>query len=79
VFLIWFPILAEGRHHVVIESARALAGAAYLISQLQFPAEGQGLLGSGLVMVNPPWIFDRTVRAIEDALCGVLAGVTRAA
>ncbi|WP_337995830.1 23S rRNA (adenine(2030)-N(6))-methyltransferase RlmJ [Oleispirillum naphthae] len=57
VFLVWYPLLPEGRHEALVA---ALAGAGFpelLISEWhrRAPEGGRGLYGSGVAVVNPPW------------------------
>ena len=51
--LIWYPILTAGRHEGMIE---ALAPVAPTRHEVRFHyKEGKGMLGSGLILVNPPF------------------------
>lgn len=56
VLMLWYPILADRRHAPMV---RALSGALpeAMIHEVRFPPArpGHGMVGSGLVVVNPPW------------------------
>ena len=53
VLMLWYPILADGRHAALAR----LDALAPLRHEVRFPParEGHGLVGSGLLVLNPPW------------------------
>lgn len=56
VLMLWYPILADRRHAPMVRAlAEALPEA--LIHEVRFPParSGHGMIGSGLMVVNPPW------------------------
>lgn len=52
--LIWYPLLPDARHEVLLQGFAELTKAPILSSTLDFPGEGPGMQGSGLLLVNPP-------------------------
>ena len=69
IFAIWYPVLAEGRHLALVKGVAALAAERSLLSEIG-PREppATGLQGAGMIIVNPPWQFDRDMRVAGDWL-----------
>lgn len=57
VILLWYPILADGRHRGMLAALEALALPRALRHEVAFPPArpGHGMTGSGLFAVNAPW------------------------
>lgn len=56
VLMLWYPVLTDNRHRPMLTALRgALRGA--LCHEVRFPParKGHGMVGSGLLVVNPPW------------------------
>lgn len=74
VFLVWYPILTSGLQQGLIESVRQGGLRKVLRSEvyLRHPPE-RGMVGSGMLVVNPPWGFDERLAAmigdIDDKDC----------
>jgi 23S rRNA (adenine2030-N6)-methyltransferase len=68
IYLIWYPILKEGRHQSLLDGLKVSVDAAIFVGELTLAAKRDdatpGLRGTGLVVVNPPWQFDS---AMADA------------
>ncbi len=66
VFVIWYPILKEARHSAMIEALKANVSEEMVIDELSLSTKRgdavSGLLGTGLVVINPPWQFDVALR-----------------
>ena len=60
IYLVWYPVLADGRHRAMLD-ALATLDAEVLGCELTLPAT-QGLLGTGVAVINPPYQFDNTMR-----------------
>lgn len=75
VYVIWYPILSRGDHLKMIESMRALSEKTLNISiTVQEPDEkGFGMLGSGLFIINPPWVLKETMQSVMPYLVNQLA------
>ncbi|MCC7320297.1 MAG: 23S rRNA (adenine(2030)-N(6))-methyltransferase RlmJ [Rubellimicrobium sp.] len=72
VLILWYPILREGPHGAMGAGlAAALPGS--LLHEVAFPPArpGHRMVGSGLVIVNPPW----GVQAELDRLSRLFAGL----
>jgi 23S rRNA (adenine2030-N6)-methyltransferase len=65
ILMIWYPVLAEGRHAVLRDRLLAThAGERILFSELRLsqPVRGPGLQGSGIAVLGAPWQLDRQAR-----------------
>jgi len=65
-YLLWYAILKEARHQALLDILEAKVDAAIIVDELTFtlPKRGDGvsgLLGSGLVVINPPWQFEKSL------------------
>jgi 23S rRNA (adenine2030-N6)-methyltransferase len=71
VLMLWYPILADARHLEMKREIAQLIPQA-LIHEVGFaPARpGHGLVGSGLVVVNPPYGFTEEAARIAGVFAG---------
>ena len=70
VFLMWYPLKADQIAEEVCRQATRLGAAPTLKVELRVREafKGGGLAGSGLIVVNPPWMLDAELRLILPAL-----------
>ncbi len=62
IYLVWYPMLKEGRHQALIEGIASKVDAPTFACELSLSAvkkgeEAPGLRGTGLIVINPPWQF----------------------
>jgi 23S rRNA (adenine2030-N6)-methyltransferase len=71
VFLIWYPILANGLERPLLERLEQGEVPKILRSEVRLdqPPE-RGMIGSGLLVVNPPWGFDTRLQALMADVSG---------
>lgn len=75
LFALWYPLLPAARHRSLLTALQASGQGPMLYSELCVrPAQGEGMHGSGMVVVNPPWRLDATLREYGPALAHRLAG-----
>lgn len=55
IYLLWYPLLPEARHRLLLRQVENLAAPKTLMSEFSFSNRADGLQGSGLVIVNAPW------------------------
>ena len=74
-FAVWYPLTARARVDDFFTELLALKLPPTLALELAIAGEGSGLKmrGCGLVVVNPPWQFDREVEKFFPALAEFLA------
>lgn len=66
VLMLWYPVLVDQRHRGMTRAlARDLPEA--LFHEVSFPParEGHGMIGSGLMIVNPPWGIETELLALS--------------
>lgn len=71
VYMIWYPILAAGRHEALCEYLRGIAesaGVDYTRDEWMFEGVQRGMLGSGMAVVNTPYSCADTMAAIRSVL-----------
>lgn len=74
VYLLWYPLLPEGRHRQLLAQLQGSGLRKILNAELRFPPREHGMSGSGLVIVNPPWRFDNELAQAGEFLAQRLAG-----
>ena len=75
VFALWYPLTERARVDAFFEGLLALKLPPTLVLELMIAGETSPLKmkGCGLVVLNPPWQFDREARPILNWLAEVLA------
>lgn len=66
VIMLWYPILSDARHSPMVRVLRQGQSDA-LYHEVRFPParDGHRMIGSGLVVVNPPWGLAEHLRETE--------------
>ena len=74
-YLVWYPIKARRPVEKLHEAVRVLGAEALAIELLMLPEDvPQRLNGSGVILINPPWKLEETMRALLPPLASFLAG-----
>jgi len=75
VFAVWYPLTERARADEFFDALCGLRPPPTLAAELAIAGDGAGLKmrGCGLVVVNPPWQFDREARDVLTFLATVLA------
>jgi 23S rRNA (adenine2030-N6)-methyltransferase len=75
VFAIWYPLTERARVDTFFAELETLKLPPTLALELAVAGEASGLKmrGCGLVIVNPPWQFDRETQVFMPVLAGLLA------
>jgi len=75
LYLVWYPVKARRPVEKLHEAVRALGAEALAIELLTLPEDvPQRLNGSGVILINPPWKLEETLRALLPPLATFLAG-----
>ncbi|MFY0991635.1 23S rRNA (adenine(2030)-N(6))-methyltransferase RlmJ [Halomonas sp. C05BenzN] len=80
VMLVWYPLLLAGRHHALLETLRDGGLRKIWRSELvqRESAEGErGMVGSGMLVVNPPWGLDERLGEAMGRVCPLLGKGSR--
>lgn len=62
IYLIWYPLLAGNPQRTLVEGVRRLVPE-MLQTELRIP-NAEGMLGSGLIAINPPWQLAEQLKAL---------------
>jgi 23S rRNA (adenine2030-N6)-methyltransferase len=75
VYAIWYPLTERARVDAFFAELLALKPPPTLVAELAIAGDGSALKmkGCGLVIINPPWQFDRLAEPMLAFLAGVLA------
>ncbi len=67
VLMLWYPILTNGAHDTLVSALSSLPEDKTLHHQVRFPPArpGHGMVGSGVVLVNPPWGIEDATKALS--------------
>lgn len=75
LYLVWYPIKARRPVEKLHEAVRALGAEALAVELLMLPEDvPQRLNGSGVILINPPWKLEESMRALLPPLAALLAG-----
>ena len=75
LYLVWYPIKARRPVEKLHEAVRALGAEALAVELLMLPEDvPQRLNGSGVILINPPWKLEETLRTLLPPLATFLAG-----
>jgi 23S rRNA (adenine2030-N6)-methyltransferase len=66
--ILWYPILPENRHQRMLSSLQQLDCKAYLVSEWHNTQSYQGMKGSGIFIINPPWSIQQSFVSTMDWL-----------
>lgn len=70
VFLIWYPILTEGHERTLLEAVKSSGVRKVLRNEIRLQTPpARGMVGSGMLVVNPPWTFDERLTAMLQEVC----------
>ena len=73
IYAVWYPILPDARHETLLDGLQA-ACPEMLTAELSGPARDQGLIGTGLAVLNPPWHFAELLAEAGDEAARLLFG-----
>jgi len=75
LYLVWYPIKARRPVEKLHAALRALGAETLAVELLMLPEDvPQRLNGSGVILINPPWKLEETLRALLPPLATFLAG-----
>jgi len=75
IYLLWYPIKERGAPDALARRLRKFGMPNVLRSELTVgpPRAEAGLIGSGLIVVNPPFTLEQDLRTFIPAVCAVLS------
>ncbi len=60
---VWYPVLAEERHQTLLEGVRKSSLDNVMRSEIRRTGAGKGMVGSGMLILNPPWKVDEEIES----------------
>jgi 23S rRNA (adenine2030-N6)-methyltransferase len=72
VYVLWYPLLAREEVVTLVKKLEALPVKSLLV-ELPVDGAGQGMYGSGVFVVNPPWVLEQQLRECLPRLHELLA------
>lgn len=74
IFVIWYPILARGLHEDMKQDFVASGIRKILCNEIIYTddAADKGIIGSGVLVINPPWQTDQTIAEVTQWLAGFI-------
>ncbi|MDP5069314.1 MAG: 23S rRNA (adenine(2030)-N(6))-methyltransferase RlmJ [Congregibacter sp.] len=75
VFALWYPLLPADYHLGLLHELRESGFESILLSEMTVVPKGvaDGMYGSGLAIVNPPWQMDEQLDDLVNGLASVLS------
>lgn len=77
VYMLWYPLLARPEARGLPDALRDLEPESWLDVRMVVRAPGRagagGMFGSGLFVINPPWVLPQTLEAVMPWLVQALA------
>jgi len=71
VYLVWYPVLPGEPHKQLLDPVAKGAARKVLRSEVMLKqAPERGMIGSGMLVINPPWGFMERFSAMMDAVAG---------
>ncbi|MDR2014569.1 MAG: 23S rRNA (adenine(2030)-N(6))-methyltransferase RlmJ [Azoarcus sp.] len=74
-FVLWYPLLARAESRRLPKQLAELGAGSWLDVRFRIshaPQEGVGMFGSGLYVINPPWVLPERLQAALPWLAGAL-------
>ena len=75
-YMIWYPLLQRDEPLDMVQALTSLQPNNYLNTSLSIEtpsADGFGMFGSGMIIINPPWTLPKTLAETMPILCEMLA------
>lgn len=73
VYALWYPLLARDEVQQLVNKLEALPVKSLLVELPVLPAAAGGMTGSGMFVINPPWLLQRQLEDCLSWLQSVLA------
>jgi len=72
-YAIWYPILSAGNHEKLLATLKRSGIRKILNCSLTIDGEREGMFGTGMVVINPPWKLKEQVESVSSYLLEQLA------
>lgn len=74
-YAIWYPLLEAARHLELLAALQRSGMPGILVTEMTVadPSQSAGMYGSGMAIVNAPWLTDKALGELLPAVAGLLA------
>lgn len=66
VLFLWYPVLKEERHKPMLDKLKAAGLPKIYRSEVMFKKVKEGMLGSGLIIINTPFGVEKELNAVKE-------------
>jgi 23S rRNA (adenine2030-N6)-methyltransferase len=73
VYALWYPLLDREEVRVLVRTLEAMPVKSLLVELPSLPAAREGMYGSGMFVINPPWLLQQQLQGCMAYLQDVLA------
>lgn len=70
-WLVWYPILAEERHRELLNKIAKIDARSILLSEVRLNEVSEGMVGTGMLVLNGPWNLRDQVHGVGQWLSGL--------
>jgi len=70
VIMVWYPILPDNRHQPMLDSIRNMVLNNTTVHEVRFRQPPTAMLGSGMILINTPFGFDKDMAFISNIFEG---------
>lgn len=68
IYAIWYPILAAGGHEKLRNRLKRSGIRKILDCSVTIDSAGEGMFGTGMIVINPPWHLDTQMKQLQPWL-----------
>lgn len=68
VYVIWYPIVYARDHQSLVLLIQKHIKLPMIYNEMRLTPKTEGLLGTGMIVINPPWQFESKLKALTDWL-----------
>ena len=72
-YAIWYPILPAGNHEKLLAALKRSGIRKILNCSLAIDHEREGMFGTGIVVINPPWKLKEQIESVSPYLSRILS------
>jgi 23S rRNA (adenine2030-N6)-methyltransferase len=72
MILVWYPMLENGSYRMLTQNLQRLSADRWLKVELNIREPGEGLYGSGMWVINPPWELPKAIESMHQLLPSIL-------
>lgn len=67
IYMLWYPIVSDS-HHMLVKQIKSAINKPMIHYEMRSKSKQTGLLGSGVIIINPPWKVEDSITKATAAL-----------